>query len=280
MTQLKSLNIKKEDVVDTILSVCKDMDLPVETNVKKKTWKADVVVDYDKYKVAFNVYKCPPKVEETYLAMRKERICGCWLILPTIDNKYSDANYLSPNKRHPCFPLFKDGNISVLLRKGREENTTLFLSDFISAIIQGKIKFTETTKVKYVDVRFYKDKCWKCGRENDLYFVYKSISDNGIEIDEGIDTFAPALINGIRTFIKEHPERNIILGQIKPRYSKTTRESYMSFGCAYCDSLFGKFFQDEDAMEWRYFATSLPNALIEIKEDIVIPANCWYKVEY
>lgn len=221
----------------------------------------------------------PPKVEETYWAMRKERICGCWLILPTINNRYSYPYYLYPDKRHPCFPIENDGT-SVLLRNGRNENTTLPLADFIPSIIQGKIKFAETIKVKYVDIRFYKSKCWKCGRENDMYFVYKSISDNGIEIDQGIDTFAPALVNGIRKFIKEHPERNIILGQIKSRYSKTTREAYMSFGCAYCDILFGRFFQEEDVMELIYCAEGLPNALIEIKEDITIPANCWYKVDY
>lgn len=263
--------MEKDDIIKSILSVCKDMELPVKTKVKTDNWKADIVVDYKNYKVAFNVCKNPRNIEETYTTMRKERVCGCWLVLPGKNNR------ISLNK-FPCFPIeYGYEGVQILLSQVWEEKATLLLSDFISSLIQGKIRYAETMKVKYVDVRFYKIDCWKCGRTNDAYFVYKTISEDGIEMEGGIDSFNQTLIKGIRKFVEEHPEMNIVLGEIKQRHSKTVNDSYMSFGCKYCDSLFGNFFINDIFMDVIYSARSLPKALIEINEDITVDANCWYK---
>jgi hypothetical protein len=268
--------MEKKEVIKTVLSVCEDMNLPYEKNVKNQTWKADVVVDYGKYKVAFNIGKCPTKISETYQAMRKERVCGCWLIL---DSKSISYKY----DKLPCFPMYEDVDkeIKVVLYTTTVEDKSLLLPDFVSSLIRGKIKYADSTRIKYVDVRFYKKECWKCKRENDAYFVYKSISEDGIEIEgEGeIDSLNPILVKGIQEFIRNHPERNLVLGQIKPRYSKTAEEAYTSFGCAYCDSIFGAHYQTEDWMELIYEAKSLPSAIIELEEPISVPVNLWHKIE-
>ncbi len=268
-----ALSMEKEDIVKTILSVCKDMGLSTDKKVKTDKWKADVVVECPNYKVAFNICKNPRNIEETYTTMRTERVCGCWLVL---SGKY---NYISLSK-YPCFPVEDDNEYAkILLNQVGEEKTTLPLSDFIPSLIQGHIRYAETMRVKYLDVRFCKINCWKCGRENDAYFVYKAISESGIEIEGGIDSFNPALVKGLRKFIQEHSEKKIVLGEIKPRYSKTKNESYMSFGCKYCDSLFGSYFINDTFREVIYSARSLPNALIEINDDVTVDANCWYKVK-
>lgn len=266
--------MKKREVIKTILSVCKEMNLSVETKVKKETWKADVVVDYGKYKVAFNIGKCPIKVSETYQAMRKERVCGCWLILD------SKGVYYTYDKL-PYFPMYEDADkgIKVVLATTLKEDKSLLLPDFVSSIIQGKIKHVDSIRIKYVDVRFYKKTCWKCKRENDTYFVYKTISEDGMDIEGGIDSLNPILVNGIQEYIRNHPERNLVLGPIKPRYSKTVDDTYMSFGCAYCDSIFGAYYQSDDYMEMIYSAKSLPSAIIELEEAISVPANIWQKIE-
>lgn len=160
--------MEKKDLIKTILSVCKGMNLPIETKVKKETWKADVVVDYGKYKVAFNIGKCPIKVSETYQAMRKERVCGCWLIL---DTKMLSYKY----EKLPCFPMYEDedNELEVVLANVWEEEKSLLLRDFVSSIIQGKIKHIDSIQIKYADVRFYKKTCWKCKREK--VHVQKSV---------------------------------------------------------------------------------------------------------
>lgn len=82
--------MEKGIIISTILDVCKDMGLNYITKVKSATWNADVVVEHDTYKVAFNVCKCPRNVAATYKAMRKERVCGCWLLLPAVNSSYQE----------------------------------------------------------------------------------------------------------------------------------------------------------------------------------------------
>ena len=53
------------------------MRLDYITKVKSTTWNADVIIEHNTYKVAFNVYKCLHNVEATYKAMRKERVYRC-----------------------------------------------------------------------------------------------------------------------------------------------------------------------------------------------------------
>lgn len=66
------------------------------------------------------------------------------------------------------------------------------------------------------------------------------------------------------------------MGKIKPRFSKTVGESYPSFGCAYCDSIFGNHFVQDKMMEMRY-SNGLLKAKIEIQGNISVPVSCWYK---
>lgn len=72
----------KEQIIETILSISRNLKLEVATKCKSEKWSADIVVNCGTYKVAFNICKSPRNVEETYKAMREERICGCWLLMP------------------------------------------------------------------------------------------------------------------------------------------------------------------------------------------------------
>lgn len=98
--------MEKEIIISTILDVCKDMSLNYITKVKSATWNADVV-EHNTYKVAFNVCKCPLNVEATYKTMRKERVCGCWLLLPAatrlIKNRACHVLILYPKQIRSLF---------------------------------------------------------------------------------------------------------------------------------------------------------------------------------
>lgn len=147
---INEIDMEKEDIIKNILSVCNDMGVSFHKKVKTDKWKADIVVDYQNYKVAFNVCKNPRNIEETYTTMRKERVCGCWLVLSGMYNSFSLSKY-------PCFPVEDNSEgVQIHLSQVWEEKKTLSLSDFVSSLIQGKIRYAETMKVKYVDVRFYK----------------------------------------------------------------------------------------------------------------------------
>ena len=148
----------------------------------------------------------------------------------------------------------------------------------------GKIRFVKQTEINKVELCFYKNGCWKCHRKNDVYFVNRLFSQEGVMIDgqhlmmdEDI-TFNPSIIKGLKKYIYEHPSETFIMGEIKPRYSKTIGEAYPSFGCAQCDSIFGNFYLQENMMELMYCTDSLRKAIITLDEPIKVLAHCWYKV--
>lgn len=72
-------------------------------------------------------------------------------------------------------------------------------------------------------------------------------------------------------------ELKIRIGLIKPRYSKTVRESYPSFGCAFCDSIFGDYFVRKEMMKSEYHTERLLKIHIEIQGNIFATVNCRYK---
>ena len=59
----------KEQIIETILSISRNLKLEVATKCKSEKWSADIVVNCGTYKVAFNICKSPRNVEETYKAM-------------------------------------------------------------------------------------------------------------------------------------------------------------------------------------------------------------------
>lgn len=262
--------MEKAFVTNTILSICKDIGFKFTTNVKTDKWKADVLVDCGAYRMAFNVCNLPRNVEKVYLEMRKERVCGCWMLLPSFRKVVFS--------KLPCFYI-QDirGKMSVLLHEIWEEELSLPLNDFIRSILLGNIRYAETMKVKYVEICFYQMICWKCHKKNHIYLINKLISEEGIEIESGIDCFYPEIINGVKQYVCAHPELTLILGEIKPRFSTTHHGAYMSFGCAYCDSLFGSTYVQRAYKDLVFCIKTLPKVRIEISEYFVVPANRWYK---
>ena len=262
--------MEKAFVIDTILSICKDVGFQFTTKVKTDRWKADVLADCGTFKIAFNVCNLPRNVEKVYLEMRQERVCGCWMLLPSFRKIVLS--------KLPCFYVQEmRGEVSVLLHKIREEEQSLPLNDFIQSILLGNIRYADTMKVRYVEVCFYQKICWKCHEKNHIYLVNKLISTEGIEIESGIDCFYEEIIDGVKQYVSVHPDLALTIGNIKPRYSRNLHGTYMSFGCAYCDSLFGNTYIQDAYANLVFCAKTLPKALIEITKDLVVPANRWYK---
>ena len=110
-----------------------------------------------------------------------------------------------------------------------------------------------------------------------LYLINKLISTEGIEIESGIDSFYPEIVNGVKQYLDVNSDLNIKMGEIKPRYSKFHHGAYMSFGCAYCDSLFGSTYIQDAYDNLVFCVKTLPKARILISRDLVVPANRWYK---
>lgn len=268
----------KEQIFASILSSSQSLKLDVNTKCKNEKWSADIVVNCGTYKVAFNICKSPRNIVETYKAMREERVCGCWFLLPTKNSVFFPNNM-------PCFKLSeKSDNIQVFLNSEFDDENfnVIALDSFISSILKGKIRFAQKILVKYIEVCFFEMVCWKCHKKSYVYFINRLLSSDGISISYEnllLDKleFNPAVVSAIEKYITAHSGQGIRMGQIKPRYSKTVGKSYPSFGCAFCDSIFGDYFVREEMMELKYYPEELIKARIEIQDNISVLANCWYK---
>lgn len=270
----------KEQVIEKIVSVCRNLKFDIYMKCKTERWSADVVVNYGTYKVAFNVCKCPNNVELIYNAMKKERVCGCWLLLPARKSVYIPSDL-------PCFKLDEmSDSIYAILNSwpDRDDSNAVKLDTFVPSLIKGQIRLAQNMTVKYMEICFFEKQCWNCAKKSHVYFINRLFSADGISIP-GIyvqtDDLAlnPFIVKAVTQYIKEHSELKITMGEIKPRFSKTEERTYTSFGCAFCDSLFGEFYVGNETLYMRNHVKELPKAIIEIQGDISIPINCWYKMK-
>jgi hypothetical protein len=189
----------------------------------------------------------------------------------------------------PDLPVFyvteqTDNSFSVSLR-GRKE---LRLHDFLEQFLSGNIKFcnvARTTTDQKVRLVFYEMKCWKCKAMNHIYYVetnFRSACNATIHSYEtlwGSDKNAhrPEILTLAREFIETEQGKNIKLGEIKRRSSKTVQDSYLSFGCYKCDSIFGDWYVMEAEREavYGYGQVATIERCIKLGENIELSIPHW-----
>lgn len=264
----------KKNIINIIQETCKKEGWSYHLNYKGKDWKADIVIEQHSSKYAFNICKCPRNIETVFKTMLEDKTFGCWLLLP-IDR------YVDYDNNTPCFKLSETNEqIDVTLYSTYYYNkgVSIELTDFIEAFIKGKIKKATKMIAKYAEVIFINYPCWKCGADNHVYYIKSLQSEEGVIITDVEDDnikFNPQLIKAIKSHIENNKEKNIRLGEIKQRYSKSMDDAYTSFGCINCDNIFGKIFVDDIIYEDSYLGEK---NLIDLGEHFFqIDANCWYK---
>lgn len=270
--------MEKKEIINKIIDICQKNNWTFEKNVKTDNWKADLVVSYINYKVAFTIGKRPSNIEGNYQAMRQDKVCGCWLIIPAINPPYIDHTL-------PCFELTEEADkIMVLLNKSMYDDNGnklyLELEYFTNELICGRIRHCNEIAVKYAHIKFVSNTCWSCGANNFIYNVESFISADGRITSPSVEniTYQPYIIEGVRNFIKEHPQYDIKIGAIKERFSRTVNKTYMSFGCYQCDALFGNFFINDVLMD-AYYSKGIEFDLDISNQGIKAPASFWYQIK-
>ena len=158
----------------------------------------------------------------------------------------------------------KNNNINVLIN-----DEYINLIDFVKLLLSGQIKFSQKLVSKSqqeIRIVFFEMICWKCKKISHIYFLEKNntisyISKCGVvmakkqEIPRQEDylqeEFKDEVITTVMNYVKSEEGKKLRIGSIKPRYSKSKGESYISFGCYWCDSIIGKPFIDKAIMRIR-----------------------------
>lgn len=262
-----------------IYYACNDLGFHATQEYRGKGWRADVFAVKNSKKFAFEIQISPQSLKKTLERQDKyfrDEVIGCWLFEKP-PSKLSDER--------PDLPLFyvirqTDNSFSVSL-SGRKE---LHLHDFLEQFLSKNIKFCNflrTTPEQKIKLVFYEMECWKCKAMNHIYYVetdFRSACNATIHSDEtlwGSDKNAhrPEIIALARAFIKTEQGKNIKLGEIKRRFSKTVQDSYLSFGCYKCDSIFGDWFVMEAVYGHGQVATI--ERSVELGNNIKLPIPHW-----
>jgi hypothetical protein len=249
---------KHDSIKAAILACCHDLGFHAAQEYKGKDWRADVYVAGDSKKFALEIQMSPQSLKRTLERQEKyarDGIIGCWLF-ETAPSKLSDER--------PDLPIFyvkeqEDESFSVSL-SGRKE---LLLRDFLQNFLIGNMRFcgvARTAREQKVRLVFYEMECWKCKAMNHIYYVeptFRAACNAAIHSSESLwgsdkNAHRPEIVALAKEFIKTEEGKYIRLGEIKRRFSKTVQNSYKSFGCYSCDSVFGDWFVMNAELKVQY----------------------------
>lgn len=157
--------------------------------------------------------------------------------------------------------------------------------------VDNRIKKTKTVKITAVDVLFAEVECYFCHAPHSVFFVRYFVDETGKKYDEmNVDyelnrsnipdlRFGDEILELVKDFIDSHPEKGIVMGEVKERYSKTRDENYMSFGCPKCDGLVGDWFLNDLWMELVYETDEEKMNRIQLKTPFEITVEEWIEKE-
>ncbi len=284
---------RHKEIQDVILEVCNKLGFNAVQEYRGRGWRADVLAINGVSRFAFEIQISPQSLKTTLERQAKyiqEGIDCCWLFEKS---PRRDRDELYNEVERPDLPLFSiesanddspDSPSFVVSLNGRRK---IALPEFVGAFLQGRIKFCKvlrTKKKQLIRLFFFEMKCWKCGALNHVYSVDETClrsSCNGIvqtmEMMEmwssnGIE-YIPEVIGLAQNFART---KNLKLGQIKRRYSKTVGDSYISFGCYKCDSIFGDYYVSDAALEAAYDPKTIRlEGEIDLHQSFEIPVPHW-----
>ena len=272
---------KHERIQSEIVLACEAMGIEAIQEYSGTDWRADVLVPNLGEPIAFEVQLSPQSLRRTVERQQKyirDGIIGCWLF---------EKPVYKLNKERPDLPLFyveDNAGPELLVNLGdrRKVELPIFLDNFISFNIKFRPKAL-TSRIQTVHLVFYEMECWKCHSKNHLYFVdtpFYSACHAEIRPDESLWAstnmeYRPEIVSLARAFA-ESTQGQIKLGAIKPRYSRTVDDTYMSFGCSSCDSIFGDWYVMEAKMEMIYGPEEITcTGEIELNETIELDLPHW-----
>lgn len=279
----KSETQKHRQIKTEIVTACANLGYQTVEEYRGKGWRADVFAITDSENVAFEVQLSSQSLKKTLERQEryfKDGVKGCWLFERPIPKLLSER---------PDLPLFYvSTQLADVLTVSLSDRKNLPLRIFVEQFLKGKIRFCEIARTKLeqtVKIVFFEMPCWKCKAINHIYYVdtsFRAACNAIIRPDEYMwssdrQEFTPEIIKAAKDFTETEQGQMLHLGEIKLRYSKSVDDSYVSFGCYKCDSIFGDYFVREAEMEamYGYGQVVTIESTIKLQDTITLPLQHW-----
>lgn len=274
---------KHKEIQAHIATVCRQNAYSTKEEHGGVGWRADVLATKGLAKVAFEVQLAGQSLRRTIERQQRyarDSVTCCWLFerpLPKLSTE------------RPDLPLFyvsqaAAGEFHVSLSGRNEVPLTVFIGEFLG----GRIRFCPTARTKVeqsLRLVFFEMKCWKCQTINHIYYSEGTLlaaCNAVIEPEEGLwesdhIEYRPEIVAAAKRFLATPAGTHLHLGEIKRRYSRTVNDSYLSFGCYKCDSIFGDWYVMEARMEAVYGLGQVARSegTIRLAHGIELPIPHW-----
>lgn len=231
---------------------------------ESERWVADVYASKSRKKLAIEIQWTTQTDEETVRRQRRYResgVLGFWIFR---------QKKFHTDRHTPAFRVREDPSEGFIV----ETHVDLSIQcKHIPVVEFFEQVCTETCQpgiplgvVLPVSIYVASIECWRCKRTTDIIFeicIGSNYGDNRYELRvEDFEEHEDLLQDILRRVPKD-----LALGDVKQRYSRTAKHAYLSNGCSHCDALFGKFYAYGyvyDAKRVRTFNTQIGGELREI----------------
>ena len=266
-------NITKAEFMTALLEICKNEGWDYKKNYKAEGWNADILISIGDSRFAFSAYGSTKKAAESLPQIEHAGVKGFGLLLSPWDNKVLQL---------PCFCLHRfENTIEVTVSK-----TRLPLASFIKKAMEGKIEHLTKATITAVDVIFEEIECWHCHQPHFVFYTRYMVDETGARHHEYDPTwvddcdipnlrFGEEILELVKQYIANHPEKGIVMGEVKERHSKTVDDNYMSFGCPHCDSIYGEWFLNDLELALMYVTDEDRMNRIQLKTPFEISLSDW-----
>jgi hypothetical protein len=244
---------------------CADARWEAKTEVGGPDWRADVLATRGNVRIAFEIQWSSQTEKETRLRQSRYKVNGvrcCWFF------RKPPAVLIERSERAlPVFQLLHDATarqigVCHLDRIHR-------LRDFAKAMLTGQVRFCERISLaplQRMKIVFYDVPCWNCKFVGHDYHVEDNFrTPCGIEGGRIYESaggpelqFEPQIVAAVQDFLRTDAARDLRVGTIKQRYSRTREKRYPSVGCARCDAIFGNFHKTVNRANAEYSRTGPP----------------------
>lgn len=270
----KKASFTKQDFLSAIKDLCKHEGWAFLKNYNEEGWKVDVLISDKDNRVPISIYRSSLTASDELKQLAQQGIFIFGFILS------SESDY---NIEPDCFNAHHNGDsIEVTYNQ-----TTWSLQEMLRKAMNRDIRYLMKANITAIDVVFKETNCYFCQKPHHVYYIKNLVDETGLKCNYNILNyyatteltdlqFDDNILASVRQYITEHPERGIIMGQVKERYSKTADDTYSSFGCPYCDGIVGKWYLSDLEREDENLAKKTPVDRITLKSPFEIPVNNWF----
>lgn len=251
-----------------IIEACKENGWNAIPEFSETNWRADVLAIQNEKRIAFEVQWSKQSYEDTKFRQdryKESNVRGCWFFRTAPKELREYNEHLKADKEIPSFKIFKDENSNIVAQLKQKQ---LPLKSLVDSLLKRQLKFCEHSRLKpkqEVTIIFFETNCWKCHKPQHLWTVEQNLVTvcnqnfflmGSLWNSDSIDK-SPMIYEAVKQFLQTEEGKNIKIGQLKKRFSKTVLDSYLSHGCFYCDTIFGDFFLSSEKLEGQYESSSL-----------------------